>query len=86
MMQGVHILTLLIVGILAGWLAGLITKGSGFGFLVNMVLGIVGAFIGTYLLGYFNIVTAGFLGLLIAAILGAVILLVIVGLIRKATR
>lgn len=77
------IIIFLIVGILAGWIAGLIAKGHGFGLLGNMAVGVIGAFLGQFLFQRFNIIATGFLGMLIAAIVGAVVLLVIIGLVRK---
>jgi uncharacterized membrane protein YeaQ/YmgE (transglycosylase-associated protein family) len=80
------ILTWLIVGAIAGWLAGLVTKGRGFGLIGNMVIGIVGALIGGWLAGaVFNISNAisGFnLSTIIVAFLGAVIVLYIAKLIK----
>ena len=74
----------LIVGALAGWIAGLIVKGYGFGLIGNIVVGIIGAVIAGWLLPKLGIVIgSGFVAALINAIIGAVILLVIIGLIRR---
>jgi len=74
----------LIVGAIAGWLAGQIVRGFGFGILWNIIIGIVGAFIGVWLLTTLHIVPfAGFLGSIINATIGAVVLLVIIGFIRR---
>ena len=74
----------LIVGAVAGWLAGLIVKGYGFGLIGNIVVGIVGAFIAGWLLPRLGIgLPAGIVGAIIYAAIGAVILLVIIGLIRR---
>ena len=74
----------LIVGALAGWIAGLIVKGYGFGLIGNIIVGIIGAVIAGWLLPRLGIVIgAGFVAALINAIIGAVILLVIIGLIRR---
>jgi uncharacterized membrane protein YeaQ/YmgE (transglycosylase-associated protein family) len=75
----------LIVGALAGWIAGLIVKGYGFGLIGNIVVGIIGALIAGWLLPRIGIVIGGgrFIGPLINAIIGAVILLVIIGLVRR---
>lgn len=78
-----HLLILLIVGILAGWIASLLVKGRGLGLLGDMVVGVIGAFIGGFLFNFLGIVTTGILGLLIAAIVGAVVLLLIIKLIRR---
>jgi uncharacterized membrane protein YeaQ/YmgE (transglycosylase-associated protein family) len=74
----------LIVGALAGWIAGLIVKGYGLGLIGNIVVGIIGAVIAGWLLPRIGIVIGGgFIAALINAIIGAVILLVIIGLIRR---
>ena len=74
----------LIVGAVAGWLAGLIVKGYGFGLLGNMVVGVIGAFIGGWLFGHFNVMHGqGIIGELVGATVGAVILLLILRLIRR---
>jgi uncharacterized membrane protein YeaQ/YmgE (transglycosylase-associated protein family) len=74
----------LIVGALAGWIAGLIVKGYGFGLIGNIIVGIIGAVIAGWLLPRLGIaIGSGFVAALINAIIGAVILLVIIGLIRR---
>jgi uncharacterized membrane protein YeaQ/YmgE (transglycosylase-associated protein family) len=74
----------LIVGAIAGWLAGLVVKGYGFGLIGNIVVGIVGAFIAGWLLPRLGIgLPAGIVGAIIYAAIGAIILLVIIGLIRR---
>lgn len=77
------ILVWLIVGGIAGWLAGLIVKGSGQGILINIVVGIVGAVIGGWVFGQLGItIGTGILSAIIVSVIGAVILLLIVGVIR----
>jgi uncharacterized membrane protein YeaQ/YmgE (transglycosylase-associated protein family) len=79
------LLVWLIVGAIAGWVAGLIVKGYGFGLIGNIVVGIVGAFIAGWLLPRLGIVIGGgIVAAIINAIIGAVILLVIIGLVRRA--
>ena len=73
----------LIVGAIAGWLAGLIIRGSGFGIIGNIIIGIIGAVIGGFLFGFFGIRTGGFFGSLVAAVIGAAILLFIIKLIKR---
>jgi uncharacterized membrane protein YeaQ/YmgE (transglycosylase-associated protein family) len=74
----------LIVGGIAGWLAGLVVRGYGFGIIGNIIVGIVGAFIAGWLLPRLGIVIGGgTLGEIINAVIGAVILLLIIGLIRR---
>jgi uncharacterized membrane protein YeaQ/YmgE (transglycosylase-associated protein family) len=74
----------LIIGAIAGWAAGHLVKGYGFGLLGNIVVGIVGAIAG-WLLPFIGFVIAGgIIAAIINAIIGAVILLLIIGLIRRA--
>ena len=75
----------LIVGALAGWLAGVVVKGYGFGLIGNIVVGIVGAFIAGWLLPRLGLgLPAGIVGAIIYSAIGAIILLLIIGLIRRA--
>ncbi len=79
-----HILYFLLIGLAAGWLAGLIMKEKGLGILGSLIVGCVGAFIGGWVLEFFGIfIEHGVIGSLIAALLGALILLWIINLIRK---
>ncbi len=74
----------LIVGGIAGWLAGLIVKGYGFGLLGNIVIGILGAIIGGWLFGTYFVGTVGGLpGAILGATIGAVILLFAIRIIRR---
>ncbi|MCL2310383.1 MAG: GlsB/YeaQ/YmgE family stress response membrane protein [Proteobacteria bacterium] len=73
----------LVIGAVAGWLAGLLVKGRGFGLIGNVVVGIVGAFIGGLLLPHLFAIS-GILGALIYAVIGAVILLVLISLIKRS--
>jgi uncharacterized membrane protein YeaQ/YmgE (transglycosylase-associated protein family) len=73
----------LLIGIIAGWLAGAIMKGGGFGLFGSMVLGVIGAFIGGYLFDLLGISAGGFFGSLVTATVGAVVLLYVVKLIKK---
>ncbi|WP_296572223.1 GlsB/YeaQ/YmgE family stress response membrane protein [Phreatobacter sp.] len=78
------LLILVLIGAVAGWLAGLIVKGFGFGLVGNIVIGILGALIATWLFPRLGVsLGAGIISAIISATLGAVILLVIVGLIRR---
>jgi uncharacterized membrane protein YeaQ/YmgE (transglycosylase-associated protein family) len=84
--KNMGILTWVVVGIVAGWLAGVVMKGKGFGLIGNMIIGIVGALVGGWLAGaLFNISNAvsGFnLGTIVVAFLGAVVVLYIARLIK----
>jgi uncharacterized membrane protein YeaQ/YmgE (transglycosylase-associated protein family) len=79
------ILAWLIIGAIAGWLAGVLVKGGGFGVLVDILVGIVGAFIGGWLAGAMGIgIGGGMIASIVTATIGAVILLVILRLIKRA--
>ncbi len=74
----------IIIGAIAGWLAGKIMKGGGFGLAMNMVLGIIGGVVGGWVFSLFGISTDGSLiGSLITAVAGAVVILYIGRLIKK---
>lgn len=80
------LLVFLIVGAVAGWLAGVIIKGHGFGLIGNIIVGIVGAFIAGWLLPQLGIAFGGgIVAAIINALIGAVILLAIIGLFKRAT-
>ncbi len=75
----------LIIGAVAGWLAGLLVKGGGFGLIGDIIVGIIGAFIGGWLAGLLHInLGGGLLSSIITATAGAVILIVILRLVRRA--
>lgn len=75
----------IIVGAIAGWLAGLLVKGFGFGLIGNIVVGIVGAFIAGWLLPFIGIsIGSGIIAAIIHATIGAVILLVLIRLVKQA--
>jgi uncharacterized membrane protein YeaQ/YmgE (transglycosylase-associated protein family) len=79
------IIAWLVIGAIAGWLAGQVVKGGGFGLLVDIIVGIVGAVIGGFLAGVLGISTGGgIIGSIIVAFIGAVILLLILRLIKRA--
>jgi uncharacterized membrane protein YeaQ/YmgE (transglycosylase-associated protein family) len=79
-----HLIGFLIIGLIAGWVAELIMRGRGAGLLVNLIVGVMGAFMGGRLFSFLGLSVHGLIGCLIAAIIGAVILLFLVGLIKKA--
>ena len=75
----------IIIGGIAGWIASKIVKGSGSGVLMNIVIGIVGALIGGFLLSFFvDTAAGGWWFTLFTAVLGSVILLWVVGMVRRA--
>lgn len=74
----------LLVGAVAGWLAGVIVKGGGFGLLGDIVVGIVGAFVGGWLLPRLGVhLGAGIVAIIASATIGAVVLLLLLRLIRR---
>jgi len=85
-MSGESLLVIIIVGIVAGWLAGQIVRGAGFGLLGDLLVGIVGAFIGSWLLPKLGIhLGAGMIREIINATIGAIILLLIIRLVRGSS-
>ena len=80
-----ELLILLAIGAVTGWLAGIIMKGSGFGLIGDIVIGIIGAVVGGYLFSTFGISAGeGILGAIITGTVGAVLLLFIISLIKRA--
>lgn len=79
------ILIWLLIGAIAGWLAGMVVKGGGFGLPGDIIVGIVGAVIGGWLFGQLGIfVGAGIVGAIIAATVGAIVLLLVIKVVRRA--
>lgn len=79
------ILVIILVGAVAGWLAGLIVKGYGYGLLGNIVVGIVGAFVAGLIFPRLGLnIGSGIAGSIIYATIGAVILLFLIRLIKRA--
>ena len=74
----------LAIGAVAGWLAGTLVKGGGFGLLGDIAVGIIGAIIGGFVFGLLGISAGGLLGAIITATVGAVILLYLVRLVKKS--
>ena len=82
-MEGTGLIMFLIIGAVAGWLAGKLMKGGGFGLVGNIVVGVIGAFVGGYLFSALGIAAGGLIGSLVTATVGALVLLWIVGLLKK---
>jgi uncharacterized membrane protein YeaQ/YmgE (transglycosylase-associated protein family) len=79
------ILIILVVGAVAGWLAGLIVRGAGFGLIGDIIVGIIGAFIAGWLFPRLGVhLMSGIVGSILNATIGAVILLLVIRLIRRA--
>jgi uncharacterized membrane protein YeaQ/YmgE (transglycosylase-associated protein family) len=67
----------IIIGLIAGWISGKVTRGRGFGCLANVILGLVGAVIGGWIFSRLGIEAWGFIGSLAAAVVGAVVLVAV---------
>ncbi|WP_334120586.1 GlsB/YeaQ/YmgE family stress response membrane protein [Limnobacter sp.] len=79
------LLVFLFVGIVAGWLAGMLVKGGGFGLLGDLVVGVIGAFVGGYLFNSLGVSSGGGLvGSIVVATIGAIVLLVLIRFIKRA--
>jgi len=86
-MSGQSLLVIIVVGVIAGWLAGKIVRGTGFGIVADLCIGIVGALIGAWLLPRLGIhLGTGLIAAIVSATVGAVVLLIIIGLFRKQRR
>ena len=79
-----HLIIFLIIGTVAGFLAGKIMKGSGYGLIGDLICGVIGSFIGTWVFGLLGISSGGILGLLIASVAGALLLLYALRLVKKS--
>jgi uncharacterized membrane protein YeaQ/YmgE (transglycosylase-associated protein family) len=77
------IVTVLVVGLLAGWLAGRIQKGKGFGIAGDLVIGVLGSVFGTWLFGELGFTAYGFAGNLVMAVVGALAILFLLGAVSK---
>jgi len=86
-MSAESLLVILLIGAIAGWLAGQIVQGTGFGLLGDIIIGIIGAFIASWLFPQLGLhLGAGIVAEIIAATIGAVLLLVIMRLVRRRGR
>lgn len=80
-----NILIILLIGAIAGWLAGILVRGYGFGLFGNIIVGVLGAVVGSWLLGAFGLfVGGGIVGAIFGATLGAVVLLFLLSFVRRA--
>jgi uncharacterized membrane protein YeaQ/YmgE (transglycosylase-associated protein family) len=74
----------ILIGILVGWLAGLIVKGRGMGVLVDLIVGIVGSLLGHFVFGLLGLASYGLIGSLVISVVGAVLLLLLIRVIKRA--
>ena len=83
-MNGESLFIFLLIGLLAGWLGGIVVKGYGLGLIGDMVVGVIGSFIGGWLFNSLHLVHGtGFFGELIGATVGAILLLFVLRLVRR---
>jgi uncharacterized membrane protein YeaQ/YmgE (transglycosylase-associated protein family) len=73
----------LLIGLIAGWLAGKVIRGGGYGVVGDMIVGVIGAFIGGWLFSLLGISAGGLIGAIITAFVGAVVLILILRAIRR---
>ncbi len=84
-MSAESLIIFLLIGAIAGWLAGQVVRGYGFGLVGNIIVGIVGAFLGGYLFPRFGLnISPAIVGSIISAFLGALVLLLVIRLIKRA--
>jgi uncharacterized membrane protein YeaQ/YmgE (transglycosylase-associated protein family) len=86
-LSGENLLIILLVGLVAGWLAGKIVTGWGFGLIGNIAIGIVGALVGSWLFPRLGVrIGSGFINQTVVATIGAILVLLVIGLIRGPRR
>lgn len=79
-----NLVYVLIVGAIAGWIAGEIKRGFGYGLFGNILVGILGAFVGNWLFAQLGVsLGAGLVGVILTAVVGALVLLFVVGLVKR---
>lgn len=78
------LLWFLIIGLIAGWLAGQVMRGGGYGVVGDMIVGVIGALLGGWLFGLLGIAAGGLIGSIITAFIGAVVLIAILRALKRA--
>ena len=78
------IIWFILIGICAGWLAGQIMKGGGFGLVGDLIVGVIGALLGGFLFGLMGLSATGMLGSLVTATVGAIVLIALLRVIKRA--
>jgi len=79
-----NLLWAIIIGILAGWLAGVFVRGGGFGLIGNLIVGVIGAVVGVFLFDVLDISAYGTLGSFVMMVIGAVAFLLLIRVIKRA--
>jgi uncharacterized membrane protein YeaQ/YmgE (transglycosylase-associated protein family) len=82
-MTGTNLVWFLLIGLCAGWLAGRLMKGDGYGLFGDLALGVIGALLGGWLFGLLGIAAGGLLGALVTAVVGAVVLIALLRAIHR---
>lgn len=82
-MTGTNLIWFLVIGLAAGFLAGKIMRGKGYGLLGDLVIGVIGAFLGGWIFGLLHISAGGLIGLLVTAFVGAVVLIWLLRLVKR---
>jgi uncharacterized membrane protein YeaQ/YmgE (transglycosylase-associated protein family) len=80
----VYLVWVILIGILAGWLAGQLTKGRGFGVLGDLVVGVLGSVLGSFVFGLLGIHAFSLIGRLILSVIGAMLLLSLIRFVKRA--
>jgi uncharacterized membrane protein YeaQ/YmgE (transglycosylase-associated protein family) len=83
-MSGTALIWFLLIGLIAGWLAGQVMRGGGYGVIGDMIVGVIGALLGGWLFGALGISAGGIIGAIITAFVGAVILILLLRVIKRA--
>lgn len=78
-----YFLTFLLVGALAGWISGLIARGGGFGVVGNIIVGVIGAFLGNFCFGLLGMAATNILGRLIFAVIGSLVFVWLLKFVRR---
>ncbi len=81
-----NLIWFLIIGLIAGWLAGQVMRGGSFGLIGNLIVGVIGALLGGWLFGVLGLTAYGLIGSLIVAFVGAVVLLFLLSLVSGSRR
>jgi uncharacterized membrane protein YeaQ/YmgE (transglycosylase-associated protein family) len=79
-----NLIWFLLIGLIAGWLAGRVMRGGGYGVVGDMIVGVIGALIGGWLFGVLGIGVGGLIGSIITAFVGALIFIALLRVIRRA--
>jgi uncharacterized membrane protein YeaQ/YmgE (transglycosylase-associated protein family) len=82
-MGATNLVMFLLIGLIAGWLSGMIMRGGGFGLVGDLVVGVIGAFLGGWIFSLLKVSVGGILGSLITSLIGAIVLLFLVRLIKR---